>query len=52
MRGGEDGADALCYLRALYRGEKGQWEAFRSRDCTPTDRLFHYYPVTLSAEKS
>jgi hypothetical protein len=34
MRWGEDGADALCHLRALYRGEKGQWEAFWDRDCT------------------
>jgi hypothetical protein len=33
-RWGEDGADALCHLRALYRGEKGQWEAFWDRDCT------------------
>jgi hypothetical protein len=32
MRWGEDGADALCHLRALYRGEKGQWEAFWNRD--------------------
>jgi len=31
MRWGEDGADALCHLRALYRSEKGQWEAFWSR---------------------
>jgi hypothetical protein len=31
MRWGEDGADALCHLRALYRGEKGQWEAFWNR---------------------
>jgi hypothetical protein len=28
MRWGEEGADALCHLRALYRSEKGQWEAF------------------------
>ena len=28
MRWGEDGADALCHLRALYRSEAGQWEAF------------------------
>lgn len=32
MRWGEDGADAVCHLRALYRSEKGQWEAFWSRD--------------------
>jgi hypothetical protein len=32
MRWGEDGAHAVCHLRALYRSEKGQWEAFWSRD--------------------
>ena len=35
MRWGEDGAHALCHLRALYRSEKGQWEAFWNRDFTP-----------------
>jgi hypothetical protein len=34
MRWGEDGADAMCHVRALYRGEKGQWEAFWNRDFT------------------
>jgi hypothetical protein len=34
MRWGEDGADAMCHLRALYRSEKGQWEAFWNRDYT------------------
>ncbi len=34
MRWGEDGADALCHLRALYRSEKDQWEAFWNRDYT------------------
>lgn len=34
MRWGEDGAHALCHLRALYRSEKGQWEAFWNRDYT------------------
>jgi hypothetical protein len=34
MRWGEEGAHALCRLRALYRGEKGQWEAFWNRDHT------------------
>jgi hypothetical protein len=28
MRWGEDGADALCHLRALFRSEASQWEAF------------------------
>ena len=32
MRWGEDGAHAVCHLRALYRSEKGQWDAFWSRD--------------------
>ena len=31
MRWGTDGAHALCHLRALYRSEKGQWEAFWRR---------------------
>jgi hypothetical protein len=35
MRWGEDGADALCHLRALYRSQKGQWETFWNRDFTP-----------------
>jgi hypothetical protein len=35
MRWGEDGADALCHLRALYRSEKGQWDAFWNRGYTP-----------------
>jgi hypothetical protein len=40
MRWGEDGADALCHLRALYRSEKGQWEAFWRRQ-RGTNRLSH-----------
>jgi hypothetical protein len=32
MRWGEDGAHAICHLRALYRSEKGQWDAFWRRD--------------------
>jgi hypothetical protein len=28
MRWGEEGADAVCRLRALFKSEKGQWEAF------------------------
>jgi hypothetical protein len=28
MRWGEQGADAVCHLRALFKSEKGQWEAF------------------------
>ena len=32
MRWGEDGADAVCHLRALFRSEKGQWEAFWSQN--------------------
>ena len=27
-RWGEDGADALCHVRALFRREPTQWEAF------------------------
>jgi hypothetical protein len=28
MRWGEAGADAACHLRALFRSEKGQWDAY------------------------
>jgi hypothetical protein len=34
MRWGEDGAHAVCHVRALYRSEKGQWEAFWNRQLT------------------
>ena len=33
-RWGEEGAHALCHVRALYRSEKGQWEAFWQRQFT------------------
>ncbi len=35
MRWGEDGTHAVCHLRALYRSEKGQWDAFWCRDFSP-----------------
>jgi hypothetical protein len=35
MRWGEDGSHAVCHLRALYRSEKGQWDAFWRRDYAP-----------------
>jgi len=28
MRWGEDGADAVCHLRALFLSDQGQWDAF------------------------
>jgi hypothetical protein len=28
MRWGKDGADAVCHLRALFKGDAEQWEAF------------------------
>ncbi len=28
MRWGEAGADAVCHIRALFRSEKGQWDAY------------------------
>jgi hypothetical protein len=34
MRWGEDGAHAVCHLRALYRSEKEQWDAFWNRQYT------------------
>ena len=33
-RWGEEGAHALCHVRALYRSEKGQWQAFWRRRFT------------------
>jgi hypothetical protein len=33
-RWGEAGAHALCHVRALYRSEKGQWQAFWQRRFT------------------
>jgi hypothetical protein len=34
MRWGEEGAHALCHVRALYRSDKGQWQAFWKRQVT------------------
>jgi hypothetical protein len=31
MRWGESGGDAVCHVRALYRSEGGQWDAFWNR---------------------
>ena len=31
MRWSEEGAHALCHVRALYRSERGQWDAFWER---------------------
>jgi hypothetical protein len=36
MRWSEAGAHALCHVRALYRSEKGQWDAFWNRKMTKT----------------
>jgi hypothetical protein len=35
MRWGEEGAHAMCHLRARYRSDKGQWEAFWAGDYSP-----------------
>ena len=32
MRWGEDGTDSVCHLRALYRSESTQWDAFWSHN--------------------
>jgi hypothetical protein len=32
MRWGEEGADAVCHLRALFRSEASQWDAFWARN--------------------
>jgi hypothetical protein len=34
MRWSEAGAQGLCHVRALYRSEKGQWQAFWQRQFT------------------
>jgi hypothetical protein len=34
MRWGADGTDALCHLRALFKSERGQWDAFWRRQTT------------------
>jgi hypothetical protein len=31
MRWGEDGTDAMCHIRALFKSERGQWDAFWQR---------------------
>jgi hypothetical protein len=36
MRWSEAGAHALCHVRALYRSEKGQWDAFWTRNMMKT----------------
>jgi hypothetical protein len=36
MRWGQDGAHTLCHVRALYRSDKGQWDAFWTRNLTKT----------------
>ena len=40
-RWGEDGAKQVGHLRAFYRGEKGQWEAFGAAITAETDHLSH-----------
>jgi hypothetical protein len=35
MRWGKPGGHHVCHLRALYRSEKGQWDAFWRRDLRP-----------------
>jgi hypothetical protein len=39
MRWGEDGADSVSHLRALFRSEPGQWEAFWNRDRNHGSRI-------------
>ncbi len=41
MRWGESGAHAVCHVRALYRSEKGQWQAYwrrRAANCSTTQQ--------------
>lgn len=39
MRWSEAGAHRLCHVRALYRSDKGQWEAFWERQFTERQRV-------------
>jgi hypothetical protein len=39
MRWGADGADTVSHLRALFRSERGQWEAFWNRDRNKGSRI-------------
>jgi hypothetical protein len=46
MRWGTDGADCVSHLRALFRSERGQWDAFWNRERNNrsrigSDRTFH-----------
>jgi hypothetical protein len=41
MRWSEHGTHAVCQLRALYRSEKGQWDAFWKRHWNKTKHLFY-----------
>ena len=50
MRWGEDGANAVCHLRRLYRSEKGQSEAFCNASSPATDRLYHQSKVTSTVD--
>jgi len=38
MRWGEEGTDAVCHLRALFRSEPGQWQAFWRRQVLQPSR--------------
>ena len=44
MRWGEAGADAVCHLRALFRSEASQWDAFWQMP-EPPDRRRHFPPT-------
>jgi len=42
MRWGERGAHGVCHVRALYRSEQGQWQAYwrgRAAKCSPVQQL-------------
>jgi hypothetical protein len=48
MRWGTDGADSVSHLRALFRSEPGQWEAFWKRDRNNRPRAS---PIHLSHQQ-
>ena len=45
MHWGEEGTDHVCHLRALFKSDKGQWEAFSA---PPDEQRFNFLPTKLT----
>ena len=41
MRWGEQGTHHMCHVRALYRSQKGQWQAFWNRQWRKSKQVFY-----------